>query len=181
MKNQDVYCAGGSYLKSEPEQEYKADVEKPVAANELTEDQILVAARRIARARLATGKKELTSPTAVRNELEAAMLGYECEHFGILFLDTQHRSLGYNDMFRGSISSCSIPVREIVKESLAVNASAVILVHNHPGGLAMESRADRAITRKIKDALDLVDVRVLDHFVVTGSGDYTSFAQKDLL
>ncbi|CAK1827430.1 DNA repair protein RadC [Vibrio crassostreae] len=105
------------------------------------------------------------------------MAACESEVFGIIFLDNQHRVLRTKEMFYGNVNAASVYPREIVKASLATNASAVILYHNHPSGDATPSQADRRITRQLTDALALVDIRVLDHFVVSFER-VVSFAER---
>ena len=107
-----------------------------------------------------------------------ADLGHEV--FACLFLDTRHRVIRYEEMFRGTIDGCSVHPREVVKAALTANAAAVILAHNHPSGMAEPSRADTQLTRRLTDALALVDVRVLDHMVV-GGAETVSFAESGLL
>ncbi|MEZ8170224.1 JAB domain-containing protein, partial [Vibrio sp. FF266] len=99
------------------------------------------------------------------------------EVFGVIFLDSQHRVLRTKEMFNGTIDTASVYPREVVKESLATNAIAVIFYHNHPSGDATPSQADRRITRRLTDALALVDIRVLDHFVVSFE-DVVSFVER---
>ena len=105
-------------------------------------------------------------------------LGHEL--FCCLFLDNRHRLLRFDEMFRGTIDGTSVYPREVVKEALAVNAAAVILAHNHPSGVAEPSQADERITRRLKSALELVDIRLLDHLIV-GDGRATSLASRGLL
>jgi len=112
--------------------------------------------------------------------LSARLRGRPHEVFAVLFLDQQHRLLQYEEMFRGTINGASVHPREVVKAALRHNAAAVILAHNHPSGVAEPSHADRQITERLRSALDLVDVRVLDH-VVIGEGQITSFAERGLL
>jgi DNA repair protein RadC len=104
----------------------------------------------------------LTSPELVKSFCQTSLAACESEVFGIIFLDNQHRVLRTKEMFYGTVNAASVYPREVVKASLATNASAVILYHNHP-----PSQADRRITRQLTDALALVDIRVLDHFVVS--------------
>jgi DNA repair protein RadC len=98
----------------------------------------------------------------------------------VLFLDTGHRLLGFEVMFHGTLAQTSVHPREIVKRALALNAAAVVLAHNHPSGAAEPSRADELVTQGVRAALQLVDVRVLDHLVV-GAGTVLSFAERGLL
>ncbi len=98
----------------------------------------------------------------------------------MLFMDTQHRLIEYAEMFRGTIDGASVYPRELVKEALRLNAAAVIVSHNHPSGNPEPSGADRALTQRLKEALGLVDVRVLDHIIVAGT-DTTSFTERGLI
>ncbi|MFJ2365006.1 DNA repair protein RadC [Pseudomonas sp. NPDC087697] len=118
----------------------------------------------------------LKSPIEVRNYLKAMLRHEPHEVFGCLFLDSRHRVLAFEILFRGSIDSASVYPRQVVKRALAHNAAALILCHNHPSGSAEPSQADRALTKRLQEALDLVDVRVLDHFIV-GDGDPLSMAE----
>lgn len=127
-----------------------------------------------------TRRPTFDSPTRVKDyaRLQLAQLNHEV--FALMFLDAQNRLIEWNEMFRGTLSQTSVYPREVVKRSLDVHASAVILVHNHPSGLAEPSRADEYLTQTLKTALALVDVRVLDHLVV-GRTDVMSFAERGLL
>jgi len=122
----------------------------------------------------------LTSPTTVRDYLRLQLATRECEIFAVLFLTNRHRVIAFTEMFRGTIDGASVHPREVVKEVLRHNAAAVILAHNHPSGASEPSRADEAITRRLTEALALVDVRVLDHLIVGGS-EITSLAERGLL
>jgi DNA repair protein RadC len=122
----------------------------------------------------------LTSPASVRDYLRMTLTGRDYEVFMVLFLDAQHRVLESEEMFRGTLTQTSVYPREVVKRSLVNNAAAVIFAHNHPSGVAQPSHADELLTRSLKDALALVDVKVLDHFVVAGSA-VMSFAERGLL
>jgi DNA repair protein RadC len=102
------------------------------------------------------------------------------ELFCCLFLDNRHRVLRFDELFRGTIDGTSVYPREVVKEALAVNAAAVILAHNHPSGVAEPSQADERITKRLKSALELVDIRLLDHLII-GDGKATSLASRGLL
>lgn len=121
-----------------------------------------------------------TSTHAARDWLRLHMARLEREEFRVLFLDNQHRLLAHDTLFTGSISSTEVHPREIVKSALKHNAAAVVLAHCHPSGHAEPSDADRNITRRIQDALALVEVRVLDHCIVGGMTVY-SFAEHGLL
>jgi DNA repair protein RadC len=122
----------------------------------------------------------LTSPGAVRDYLRLAIAGREYEVFVCLWLDAQHRVVAIEELFRGTLTQTSVYPREIVKAGLRANAAAVIFAHNHPSGAAQPSQADELLTRNLKDALALVDIKVLDHFVVAGR-QALSFAERGLL
>jgi DNA repair protein RadC len=122
----------------------------------------------------------LTSPGAVRDYLRLAIAGREHEVFVCLWLDAQHRVIACEELFRGTLTQTSVYPREIVKAGLKANAAAVIFAHNHPSGAAQPSQADELLTRNLKDALALVDIKVLDHFVVAGP-QALSFAERGLL
>ncbi len=122
----------------------------------------------------------LNSPGSVRDYLRLTFAGQEYESFVVLFLDAQNRLIASNAMFRGTLTQTSVYPREIVKEALRYNAAAVILAHNHPSGVAEPSRADELLTASLKQALLLVDVKVLDHFIIAGAATL-SFAEQGLL
>jgi len=136
-------------------------------------------ARRSLQQRLAD-RPAFDSPHAVRDYLQLQLAAREHEVFAVLFLDAQQRLLRFDEMFRGTLTQTSVYPREVVRRALALNAGAVILAHNHPSGVAEPSRADEFLTQSLKSALALVDVRVLDHFVV-GRGQIVSFAERGLL
>jgi len=121
-----------------------------------------------------------TSPALTRRFLQARLRAYHHEVFACLFLDNQNRLIRFEEMFTGTIDGASVYPREVVKRVLVLNAAAVIFAHNHPSGVAEPSQADRHITQRLQAALDLVDVRVLDHFVV-GDGEVVSMAERGLL
>ena len=122
----------------------------------------------------------LNSPGAVRDYLQLLLGGRQQEVFLVLFLDTQHRVIASEELFHGTLGQTSVYPREVVKRALAHNAAAVIFAHNHPSGVAEPSQSDQHLTTALKQALGLVDVRVLDHFVVA-VGQVLSFAEKGLL
>ena len=122
----------------------------------------------------------LTSPDCVRRFVSLKLRHLEHEEFVCLFLDNKHRVIEFREMFRGTLSSASVYPREVVKACLKVNAAAVIFAHNHPSGVAEPSDADIALTDKLKQALALIDVRVLDHLVV-GEGVPVSFDERGLM
>jgi DNA repair protein RadC len=140
---------------------------------------VLELARRSLREDLKAGCA-LTSPGAVRDYLRLALGGRRHEVFVCLYVDAQHRVIGTEELFRGSLTQTSVYPREVVKAALAANAAAVIFAHNHPSGVAQPSQADELLTRQLKEALALVDIKVLDHFVVTGN-QALSFAERGLL
>jgi DNA repair protein RadC len=121
-----------------------------------------------------------TSPEDTKSYCRLKLGAMEHEVFGVMFLDNKHRLIDFKEMFRGTIDSASVYPREIVKEALACNAAAMVLTHNHPSGDAEPSAADRAITAKIKAALALVDIRVLDHIVVSRT-ETRSFAEFGMM
>ncbi len=118
----------------------------------------------------------LESPQAVRDYLKSLLRHELHEVFGCLFMDSKHRMLSFEVLFRGSIDSASVYPRQVVKRALAQNAAAVIFCHNHPSGVTEPSQADRTLTKRLSDALDLIEVRVLDHFIV-GDGEPLSMVE----
>ncbi|MEP7182566.1 MAG: DNA repair protein RadC [Betaproteobacteria bacterium] len=122
----------------------------------------------------------LASPQAVRDYLRLSLSTRPCEVFVGLFLDSQNRLLAAEELFRGTLAQTSVYPREVVKAALSRNAAAMIFAHNHPSGVAEPSRADELLTQALKQALALVDIRTLDHFVVAGTR-LTSFAERGLL
>jgi len=144
-----------------------------------TADQILEAARQAIEQKMQRGAS-FPTPAAVKAYLRAKLACLEHEVFAVLFLDTQHCLIEYAEMFRGTINSASVYPRELVKEVLRLNAAAVIISHNHPSGNPEQSRADEILTRRLKEALALVDVRMLDHIIVAGNSTL-SFAERGLI
>jgi DNA repair protein RadC len=142
-------------------------------------DQILDAARQVIDQKMQRGMS-FTSSAVVKEYLYTKLAGFEHEVFAVLFLDSQHRLIEYSELFRGTIDSASVYPREVVKEALRLNAAAVIISHNHPSGHPEPSAADKTLTKRLRDALSLVDVRMLDHIVVGGK-ETTSFAELGLL
>jgi len=122
----------------------------------------------------------LTSPENTRDFLTAQLRSYQHEVFACLFLDNQHRIIEFEELFTGTIDGASIYPREVVKKALSHSAAAVIFAHNHPSGITNPSQADKQITEKLKQALALLDIRVLDHFVI-GDGQAYSFAEHGLI
>ncbi len=143
----------------------------------------IVAVLELARRALAEELKEKTvfsTPQAIRDYLQLQLGSRPYEVFAVLFLDAQHRLIALEELFRGTLAQTSVYPREVVVRALALNAASVVLAHNHPSGSAQPSRADEAITKTLKAALGLIDVQVLDHFVVTRS-QATSMAEMGLL
>ncbi|MDG1582983.1 DNA repair protein RadC [Pseudomonas sp. GOM6] len=149
-------------------------VESPV-----TEADILLMARQLANLRLRRGRA-LTSPQDVFSHLQVLLADHEHEVFALLHLDSRHRVIAFQEMFRGTLDGASVYPREIVKAALEHNAAAMILVHNHPSGDPEPSQADRNLTHKLQEALNLVGVRTLDH-VVVGREGCVSLAEQGYL
>jgi DNA repair protein RadC len=122
----------------------------------------------------------IRSPADTETFLMARLRDRPHEVFCCLYLDNRHRVIRFEELFRGTIDGTSVYPREIVKQALAVNAAAIILAHNHPSGIAEPSQADERITRRVKSALDLVDIRLLDHLII-GDGSSTSLASRGML
>jgi DNA repair protein RadC len=142
-------------------------------------EEVLGAARRILARRVRRGTK-LDSPAATRDFLCVKLGALEHEVFTLLLLDNRHRLIECLELFRGTIDGASVFPREVVKEALRHNAAAVILAHAHPSGISEPSQADELITRRLKEALALVDIRVLDHLIVAGA-DVLSMAERGLI
>jgi len=140
---------------------------------------VLEIARRVLAEQLAE-QPLFDSPQRVKDYLALHLRPLAHEAFAVLFLDSQHCLLTLEVMFRGTLAHTSVHPREIVKRALALNAAAVVLAHNHPSGVAEPSRADEMVTQAVRAALQLVDVRVLDHLVV-GTGAVLSFAERGLM
>lgn len=122
----------------------------------------------------------INNPSDTKTYLKSRLRDYAHEVFACLFLDTRHRLIRYEELFRGTIDGASVYPREVVRRALEHNAAAVVFAHNHPSGIAEPSDADRRITRRLQDALGLVDIRVLDHLVV-GDRATVSFAERGWL
>lgn len=143
------------------------------------EERILAEARSIAQRRF-TGLTFLESPRDTRKLIMQRLLGSPEELFACVFLDNRHRVIAFEILFRGTIDGCTVHPRVIARRALTHNAAAVILAHNHPSGVCEPSEADRHITQEIRDALRLVEVRLLDHFVVGGTNT-VSMAERGLM
>ena len=146
----------------------------------LTDSDIIDLAKKLVSNQLLLSNKPLTSPSETKDFLALHLGGLEHETFTVIFLDNRHRIITFEHMFRGTIDGASVYPREVVKEALKHNAAAVILAHKHPSGVAEPSISDKNITQRLIDALNLVDVRVLDHFVF-GASDVVSFAERGLI
>lgn len=175
----------------DPQADRVNDLESPyfgtAAVDAATSDALLASKLGVARelllrdlqAQMST-QPVMQSPQALRDWLRLHCAGLQHEVFIVLLLDAQHRLLSAAEMFRGTLSQTSVYPREVVKSALQRNAASVVLAHNHPSGSAEPSRADAYLTQTLKTALALVDVRVLDHFVVAGD-QAISFAERGLI
>ncbi len=145
----------------------------------MSDDTLIAEALAVLARRIRCGVS-LASPSAVRDYLRLLLAGREYEVFVVVLLDAQNRVLSCEELFRGTLTQTSVYPREVVKVALAANAGAAIFAHNHPSGCSEPSRADELLTQNLKAALALVDVKVLDHFVVAGA-KAISFAERGLL
>ncbi|WP_440996121.1 RadC family protein [Arhodomonas sp. SL1] len=140
---------------------------------------VLEMARRHLHERLVRGDA-LASPEDTRRFLTAQLRHHTAEVFAALFLDNRHRVIAFEELFHGTIDAAQVHPREVVRRALAHNAAAVIVAHNHPSGVAKPSAADERITHRLRDALALVDIRVLDHFII-GDGEAVSLAERGVV
>ena len=145
-----------------------------------SENDTIAAALAIIARRMHKSNAPLESPKMVSDYLVFKLAEKPAEAFSVLFLDNRHRVIEYRELFQGTIDGASVYPREVVRACLEVNAAAVVLSHNHPSGIPEPSRADIQITKRLNDALALIDVRILDHIVVGGS-DTVSFAERGLI
>jgi DNA repair protein RadC len=152
---------------------------KPSNLNDVEKQSVITLAMKVLAIKHRAGRS-LSKPEETRNYLRLRLADYRNEVFGCLFLDNRNRIIAVRELFQGTIDGASIYPRVVVQQALEVNAAAMVFFHNHPSGVAEPSHADEAITRRLKDALALVDVRVLDHFVVS-AGESVSFAERGLL
>ncbi|HZR02220.1 MAG TPA: DNA repair protein RadC [Burkholderiales bacterium] len=165
QQNGDLFCAEGSTVYGDdPLIKIKAAVE--LAARSLIEQ--------------LQSREGLTSPAAVRDFLRLKLAALPHEVFVCIYLDAQHRVIAYEELFRGTLTQTSVYPREVVKAALRANAAAIIFAHNHPSGVPQPSRSDELLTRDLREALSLVEVKVLDHFIVAGT-QALSFAERGLL
>ena len=162
-----------------PSVENRFDALKIAALNKAEKDAVIKLALSVLKDRHRAGRA-LGSPGDTRAYLRLKLAERKNEVFGSLFLDSRNRIIEDAELFQGTIDGASVHPRVVVQRALQSNAGSVVLYHNHPSGVAEPSRADEAITRRLRDALQLVDVRVLDHFVVA-AGDSVSFAESGLL
>lgn len=144
-----------------------------------SEDRVVEVARDIAGRRTRRGDA-MSEPAIAMQFFQDKLAGLEREIFAASFLDTRHRLIEYQELFQGTIDGAEVHPREVARRALAINAAAVIVAHNHPSGVAEPSAADRAVTCRLKQALALIDVRLLDHIVVAG-GSTVSMAGKGLV
>lgn len=151
----------------------------PVA--DTAEDQILAVARGIARKRLVRRYSAFEQPSQVGAMLSDVLVGHEFEVFGMLYLDARHHGICFEEIFRGSLTGAAVYVGDVVKRSLRWNSAAVIAVHNHPSGIPEPSHADIELTRKLREALHLVEIRLLDHVIVSSDTRYYSFSERGYL
>lgn len=163
----NVRSHSGSVLPAAPRFSSGLVAEVGGAYAEVSDEEVIAAALRILSQQLVRGNA-IANPRATREYLAMRFAGVEHEIFSCLYLDNRHRVIACEELFRGTIDGASVHPREVVKQALVHNAAAVILVHNHPSGLAEPSQADELITHRLKEALALIDVRVLDHLVVAG-------------
>lgn len=166
--------------RSEDRPDYRAEPASTGSAYRLDEDATIAAALDILTARMRRGTVCMSAPSAVRDYLRLHIGGREHEVFVALWLDAQNCLIATEDLFCGTLTQTSVYPRECVKAGLAVNAGAVIFAHNHPSGCGEPSRADEQITSALRTALALVDIKVLDHFIVTAES-CTSFAERGLI
>ena len=144
------------------------------------EDWIIQQALTLLENRVFKAGPALSSPTTVRDYLRMKLVVEPNEVFAVVFLDSQHQVLAYEPLFKGTVDQTSVYPRVVVQRALALNASALILAHQHPSGVREPSTADQALTDRLKAALALVDIRVVDHFII-GKGTPYSFAESGLL
>lgn len=154
---------------------------KETTLSRQAEDKLIEQAIDLLEKRMRTVKTgEISLPDEARRYLRLQLEEEEREIFAVLFLDNRHRLLSYDELFFGTVNECSVYPREVVKRALNINSSAVILAHNHPSGIPEPSKSDLVITEKIKKSLALIDIRVLDHFIV-GKKKMVSFAERGLI
>lgn len=170
-------------VESENKTAYKVRPFQEVATqpNKAEEDETIARALDILSYRLAQPGACIDSPQATRQYLALQLAEEPAEMFCCMFLDNRHRVIAFERLFTGTIDGCSVHPREVARACLKYNAAAVILAHNHPSGMAEPSRADTQLTKRLVDALGLLDIRILDHIIIGGADEYTSFAERGLI
>ena len=151
----------------------------PSQLNDVEKQSVVILAMKVLAVKHRAGRA-FSSPAETRDYLRLRLAEYRNEVFGALFLDNRHRIIAVRELFQGTIDGASVHPRVVVQQAMEANAAAMVFYHNHPSGVAEPSQADEMITRRLKEALALVDVRVLDHFVVT-AGESVSFAERGLI
>ena len=152
---------------------------KPADLNDVEKQSVITLAMKVLSIKHRAGRV-LSKPDETRDFLRLRLADYRNEVFGCLFVDNRHRIIAVRELFQGTIDGASVHPRVVVQRSLACNAAALILYHNHPSCVAEPSRADEAITRRLRDALALIDVRIIDHLVVT-AGEAVSLAELGVI
>lgn len=147
----------------------------------ISDEQVIDRAMQILEHKHKRGSAPLKSPEITGKYLRARLAERQHEVFGLLLLDNRHRVIEMKDMFFGTIDGAAVYPREVVKTALQANAAAMILYHNHPSGVNEPSQSDIALTKKLKEALGMVDIRVLDHLIVSGAEDHVSLAERGLV
>ncbi|MCK6394652.1 DNA repair protein RadC [Zoogloea sp.] len=145
------------------------------------EDRLIARAKKVLSRRLGEPGATFDSPKVVRDFLVLELAEEAREVFYVIFLDSQNRAISCEPLFVGTLNQTSVYPREVIRRCIELNASAVILAHNHPSGVAEPSTADRTLTSSLKSALALIDVTVLDHFIVGGAARPMSFAERGLM
>ena len=167
-------------LTAQTEERAEYAVQREFNATTASDDEIIAKALEILARRMRSTGVLMDSPKVVRDWLRLRVGGKPHEEFGCIWINARHEVIEAGEIFRGTLTQTSVYPREVVKEALRHNAAAVIFYHNHPSGAAEPSTADELLTRSLKDALAMVDTKVLDHFVVTAT-IMTSFAERGLL
>ena len=146
----------------------------------MTDEEVISTALQILESRLERPSKFITASDDAKNYLKLLFSGLEYESFRVIFLNNQHGVIDTKEMFRGTINKSAVYPREVVKAALQFNAAAVIISHNHPSGINEPSQADIAITKILKEAMELIDVRMIDHIIIGGTDSY-SLAENGIL
>jgi len=167
-------------VRSESPTEYTLTSNLQARPTKKEEDATIAKAIKIIHSRMRKTDSTITCPQETKTYLKLRLHGYPYEVFAALFLDNRHRVLDYREMFRGTIDGASVHPREVVRACIELNAAAVIFAHNHPSGVAEPSQSDIRITTRLKEALNYIDVRVLDHIIV-GEEEGTSLAERGLI